>query len=225
MNAHPLDSPVWASLRGPHVEYSQGDDRTRRYASDVSIFSGCALPGDWSALSALAGPGGVTVPFQPDLGEPPTGWKVLFDSVAHQMVLADDATSRTADVDELGEADVADMLALTKATKPGPFLPRTYLLGGYVGVREQGTLIAMAGTRFNTGDFVEISAVCTSADARGRGLAATLTLHVADRVRAAGATPFLHVLSTNLNALALYERLGFVTRRSYPVRAFRVPDE
>jgi hypothetical protein len=47
----------------------------------------------------------------------------------------------------LGVADVPEMLDLTARTKPGPFLPRTFELGTYLGIRRDGRLVAMAGER------------------------------------------------------------------------------
>ena len=35
---------------------------------------------------------------------------------------------------------------------------------------------------------------------------------------ARGDTPFLHVVSTNARAIALYERMGFTPAREVPVR-------
>jgi hypothetical protein len=37
----------------------------------------------------------------------------------------------------LGAADVPEMLELTARTKPGPFLPRTFELGPYLGIRHR----------------------------------------------------------------------------------------
>ena len=48
---------------------------------------------------------------------------------------------------KLTEADVPEMLALTKLTEPGPFLPRTIELGSYFGIHDAGSLVAMAGER------------------------------------------------------------------------------
>jgi hypothetical protein len=106
------------------------------------------------------------------------------------------------------------MLALATLTKPGPFRRATHKLGRFVGVRDGGRLIAMAGERLQTDDFVEISAVCTHPDYRGQGLGAALLSTVGARIASEGRTPFLHTYADNEGAIALYRRLGFETRRA-----------
>ena len=89
-------------------------------------------------------------------------------------------------------------------------------MGRYWGhVDADDRLLAMAGERLHLTGFTEISAVCTHPDARGRGLAAALTRHVAPRaILERGETPFLHVAADNDAALRVYERLGFRRRRT-----------
>jgi ribosomal protein S18 acetylase RimI-like enzyme len=113
---------------------------------------------------------------------------------------------------ELGAGDAADMLAQAEAAKPGPFGPRSALLGGFVGVRDaDGRLVATAGERFRLPGFVELSAICVRPDARSRGLGAALTRHLVRRALARGEAPFLHVFPDN-PAAALYARLGLRER-------------
>jgi hypothetical protein len=110
---------------------------------------------------------------------------------------------------ELGDADAPEMLALARLTDPGPFFERTHRLGGFVGLRHEGRLIAMAGERMKVPGFTEVSAVCTHPDHRGRGLAGALMRVVAQRILARGDTPFLHSYAANTGAVRLYETLGF----------------
>jgi predicted GNAT family acetyltransferase len=104
------------------------------------------------------------------------------------------------------------MLALATLTRPGPFRARTHTLGRFIGVREGGQLIAMAGERLQTEDFVEVSGICTHPDYRGRGLAAGLTRAIAARLTDEGKTPFLHAYASNIGAISLYQDLGFTLR-------------
>jgi predicted GNAT family acetyltransferase len=104
------------------------------------------------------------------------------------------------------------MLDLTALTKPGPFGPRTHELGYYVGIRDGGKLVAMAGERLKVPGYTEISAVCTHPDHLGKGYAAALMSEIMRSIRARGEKPFLHVRGDNSRAIAIYERLGFHTR-------------
>ncbi len=69
----------------------------------------------------------------------------------------------------LGKRDAAEMVALAELTHPGPFAASTVEFGGYLGVRREGRLVAMAGRRLQLPGWTEISAVCTHPDHRGKG--------------------------------------------------------
>ena len=85
-------------------------------------------------------------------------------------------------------------------------------------------IVAMAGERLQLPTAVEISGVCTAAQARGRGYAATLVVTVARQIQARGALPFLHVREANTDAIRLYERLGFRVRTVKDVALLRAPE-
>jgi predicted GNAT family acetyltransferase len=84
-------------------------------------------------------------------------------------------------------------------------------------VKVGGRLVAMAGERMKPQGFTEVSGVCTHPDHRGHGYAAALTALVAERIRARGETPFLHVFPHNAGAISVYRRLGFAFRREVTV--------
>ncbi|MBI3428777.1 MAG: GNAT family N-acetyltransferase, partial [Actinobacteria bacterium] len=207
---HILDRAVWASLSGPHAHFAEVDGMARRYPVDVSPFGAIAdpyNPQDWRDLAGLIGPGGHIVFTGRDL-HIADGWQVIDGGYGLQMTGEYVEGERDAEAIPLGVDDVPEMLDLVSRAEPGPFLPRTVELGGYLGIRVDGALVAMAGCRLHPTGWREISAVCTDASQRGKGLAGRLVKAVAAIIRAEGDIPFLHVSETNENAIRLYETLG-----------------
>jgi predicted GNAT family acetyltransferase len=105
------------------------------------------------------------------------------------------------------------MMDLVAAAKPGPFGLLTPELGTYLGIREGGRLVAMAGERLRVPGYVELSAICTHPDARGRGFGLSLTQGLLALAYQRHETAFLHVGADNKAAVCLYQRLGFRVRR------------
>ncbi|WP_280365852.1 GNAT family N-acetyltransferase [Nocardia wallacei] len=116
-----------------------------------------------------------------------------------------------------------DFLALIARTQPGPYAPRTIEMGAYLGLRVDGRLVAMAGERLHPPGWTEISAVCTDAEFRGRGIGSRLVRAVGARIRARGETPFLHALARNTTAIGLYETLGFTLRQRSALTLVQAP--
>lgn len=225
---HVLDNPAWAALSGAHAAFAEhpagGGVRAARYAPEVAPFSALADPDDprsWADLHELAGDGG-TASLSGVL-TPPAGWETVGAMPGVQLV----DTSLRARPDpgavRLGTSDVPEMLALIALARPGPFLPRTVELGTYLGIREGGRLVAMAGERLRPPGWTEISAVCTRPGHRGRGLATRLVRAVAAGVRERGEVPFLHTAASNTAAIRLYESIGFTLRRRLFFMAVRAP--
>ncbi|MFT7649713.1 MAG: putative GNAT family acetyltransferase [Candidatus Poriferisodalaceae bacterium] len=120
---------------------------------------------------------------------------------------------------ELTSADADEMVAITDLTEPGPFLRRTIEIGGYVGLRRDGQLVAMAGQHLRG----EVSAVCTHPSAQRLGLGAYATLKVAEAIRARGGEAVLHVRETNETAHRLHQRIGFRADGEFHVTALIQP--
>ena len=129
-----------------------------------------------------------------------------------QMTGENVIVQRDEELIELGINDVPEMLDLISLTQPGPFSPRTVELGGYLGLRIGGKLVAMAGRRMHPPGWIEISAVCTDPEYQGKGLGGRLVKAVAAEIIAEGDVPFLHVSELKDHAIRLYETLGFRIR-------------
>lgn len=215
-----LDNPAWHSLTGRHRALSEGNDRVRRYLPDVSPFAavrGWDDPRVWDDILALAGPA-ADFPFTGAEPQAPQGWSRSLIGDGVQLVESPALAPQrdrpeVAGLVRLGEADIPEMLALVERTEPGPFLPGTYRLGTYLGIRRHGRLVAMAGERLQPPGWTEISAVCTDEEFRGQGLASQLVLAVAAGIHERGERALLHASVTNENAIRLYLNLGFVLRR------------
>lgn len=217
---HPLDRAAWSALTSRQKPLSLGDDRARRLEPGYGLFAAAAdaSPENLAALADLVRATGPAAFFEVDPPERLPGVRITAGDPITQMVCVD---PRPVEPDfqvlELGDADGPEMFELAALTRPGPFFARTHQLGGFVGARVDGRLAAMAGERLKLTGHTEVSAVCVHPDFRGRGYAAALMSLVTRRIVEQGDTAFLHVYDHNRPAIALYERLGWRTRRSVKV--------
>jgi predicted GNAT family acetyltransferase len=216
-----LDNPMWSALTTAQSHFALGGPHAKRYPAEVAPFIAVAEPSTAAAraLAEIVAPGETVniVSVTPKLEE---GWTLLATGNIVQMVWRDDAplpAEDASDIVPLGDADAADMLALTALVFPGYFRPRTPEMGAYFGIRQRSRFAAMAGERMKIHAYEEISAVCTHPDFTGRGYAARLINHLVAKQLQRGITPFLHVNETNARARSLYERLGFADRASLPL--------
>ena len=218
MSGHPLDNPVFTSLTGAHRGLADVDDSgglAARYQVDVADFGGLADAADagcWEALEAVLAGGYTCVIAEPTVV--PDGWETIMVIPGVQMDGTALEPAEAPDAITLGDDDVDEMLALVERTRPGPFLRRTNHMGRYIGIRQDGDLVAMAGERMHPPGWTEISAVCTDERCRGQGLGTKLVRAVAVGIRERDELPFLHAAASNVNAIRLYEALGFTIRRT-----------
>ena len=217
-----LDNIMWNCLSADHAGFAVGSGDVRRYAPGFSPIVGFANPQqpDFGTLAKYCQPG---ESFYCHIwsGEAPAGWQVDRQAMMFKMVwdAPMPAEDPAPDALLLRPEQAPQALELAGLTNPGPFGIRTPELGEYFGYFDAGRLIAMGGERMRAGHLHEISGICTHPDFQGRGLAKRLTLKLVRRQMQRGMTPFLHVMSHNSGARALYEKLGF---RNYLETVVRV---
>src|SRR5271166_2378081 len=197
---HPLDNVVWTALTTRQANLSESFDQARRFMPEISMIGGFLepTPRGYDSLAALLAPGqtvnlALDKPYQPR-----PGWKLIFGTPMPQMVcdgasVPPSLSASDPEIVELGAADVPEMMGLTALTKPGPFSRRTHEMGTYLGIRNNGKLIAMAGERMRVPGHTEVSAVCTHPEHTGHGYGRILMTEVMRRIFSRGETPFLHV--------------------------------
>lgn len=199
--SHPLDRAVWTALNTRLSAFAtqESNIHAARLDPQVGIFLACA-DGSSDSLAALgelarAYPGAGLIEREGSAIADvlPEGISVSsripLVQMTAQALTADD---RSVAYETLTEADAPAMLALATLTKPGPFRSATRKLGPFIGVKQDGRLIAMAGRRLRVDGFTELSGICTHPDHRGKGLAAALSRAVVAEILASCETAFLH---------------------------------
>lgn len=219
--SHPLDRAVWNALttRLSGLVTADSDDRAVRLDPEVGIFlaGSDVTPETLSGMAELAlrhpGAGMVEMAGGPMAALYLPGVEVVSRIPLVQMVAAA-LTPGGPDLafETLTEADAPDMLALATLTRPGPFRSATRRLGPFIGMKQDGQLVAMAGRRLRVDGFTELSGVCTHPDWRGQGYAAGLSRAVAGEILASGEGVFLHAFAEHAAAIAFYRSLGFEVR-------------
>ena len=91
-------------------------------------------------------------------------------------------------------------------------------MGRVLGIKAEGRLVGYLSYRV-TFDEAEVMNIAVLPEFRRRGLAASMMNAYHDKARASGAaSSFLEVRASNVSALGLYEKLGYVragTRKNY----------
>ena len=223
-----LDNPILNALLTDHESLAISVFPARRYPAAIGPLAGTAgqMQASCDALRGLAGAGGLLALFLHDPPALPQGWSLFRGGVLTQMICREPKFGEVRPpgagitLRRLGVADVPVMMELAALTEPGPFRERTIELGNFYGVFEEKRLLAMAGQRLRVPGFVEVSAVCTHPEARGRGYAGVAMREVMRDIACEGRTPFLHAFDDN-PAIRLYERLGFTHRCSFHLAVIR----
>lgn len=229
LSVHPLDNPTWAALTSYQQQHALVAAKARRFRPELTVHGALAeqTPEAWRDLQQLAGDAPVSL-FSPQALELPPGWTITRSVELYLMVHEDDDAARPATESQVGKRspvndeahivqlspdDLPQMSDLYEATRPGRKLyQRMMELGGFLGIKTAGQVVAMACLRLHFPGFREISTVGTLPGHEGRGYATALVSELVRRIRVAGETPFLTVRTDNARAIGIYRRLGFRER-------------
>ncbi len=209
-----LVNPVLRSLTGPHRGFALTGSSILRYQPDILPFAAVAEAGTVLSAASVLKHGTVffcdVLPTLSGNGAAESRFRVaqmIYRGKAHAVPPHEEEL-------ELSLTHAADMVALTDVAFPGFFRIHTVQLGRYLGIKQDGRLVAMAGERFRFPGAREISAVCTRPGFTGRGYAAHLVTRL---LNTTSELAFLHVTESNTRAVGLYERLGFEHARTVEV--------
>lgn len=213
---HPLDNVAWNSLTSTHRHLGIIGKKAAKYHPNVSMIAGIVENTEeaYSELAEIVEPG-VPVAFVGN--DPPDdhpSWMVMRRAEVYQMVIEAPIEYEEMKFVSLTPEDVPEMMKLVELTQPGPFSSGTIEMGNYIGIKEDGELIAMGGERMKPEGYTEVSGICTHPDHRGKGYAKAITGALTNAIFERGETPFLHVFNQNTPAIKLYEKLGYKTRRT-----------
>ncbi len=195
----------------------------------MTILGALQKPSDeaYAGLATLAAEHPVTI-YSATASLLPLGWTTSRHVELVQMVHEGELPAETqteaavGDVIALTEADVPEMSVLYAATRPGRTLcPLIQRLGGFLGMRKNGMLVAMGGLRLHLAGYREITTVGTLPGYTGRGYATAVVSGLVRRIRDAGDQAFLTVGKDNTRAREIYWRLGFRERVQFHSRTIR----
>lgn len=220
-----LDNPVWQALGSRQQHFNEGNEQVKYFPADVAPFIAVENWDErsWPALLKAMPAGRSFSVLVSDAFTLPGDLQLIFSLPLYQLVCSAQKPYQQTGINlkPLGKEHIPQMLALTAATKPGPFFERTIEFGHYLGIFEGDELLAMAGERLKMNGYTEASAICTKPGHGGRGYASCLLSAVSAKIIAAGDMPFLHVKQDNEPAIAVYKKLGYEIRRETYFAVFK----
>lgn len=212
-DSYKLDNPVWHSLSETHSKFTINYRGIKFYDPEYCSFSGTNEEYDVDAIYDYAElmDSFFIVGEKPVL---PNGLQLKNEVICLQMIIEKPIeVSITDEIVLLTPSHTEALYELVNLVQPGYFMMKTALMGNYYGIFENGVLIAVTGERMQMDAFIEISAVITHPDHAGRGYAKQLVAHAVNTVCKQKKIPYLHVVKSNIRAIKLYEKLGFITKR------------
>jgi ribosomal protein S18 acetylase RimI-like enzyme len=216
---HALDNPIWTALTTKQATLAHSSALARRFPPEMALLGALAANTAmaFDSLAQLIQRDPVTLYFlaPPNLA---VGWEVVRAVELHQMV-RETAVALSAQNDsapqviELTTSDLPEMSEIYAGTRPGRALcQRIQKLGTFLGVRNEGKLVAMGGIRLHFAGHREITTVATRPEFEGRGYGTALMRALVERIYSRGERPFLTVRTDNSRAIQIYRKLGFTER-------------
>lgn len=215
MNVEKLDNPTWFSLTETHKDFAIDYNGIKFYHPSYCPFGGFINPDSTETgidAYALLTNNFYVVGDRPMFNDHVQLKKELvcnqmflerrIDNVMQEPIIKLETTKQK-----------ADLFDLVNFVQPGYFNDKTSDLGSYYGIYKDNKLIAVTGERMKMNEYTEISAVVTHPEHLGNGYAKQLIAYTSEKIFSQNKIPYLHVADTNKNAIGLYEKLGFWTRR------------
>ena len=225
---HILDNMIWNAITTGNKDIAIKNDDVGCYLPEIAPFAGMKNfndPNLKKLYEFIPANRSVAISSLNKMDHDEGRWKLIQPMDITQMVYEHSVniftTKNSQLIVPLSDEHVPQMIELTALTRPGPFLQQTIRFKNYFGIFIEGRLAAMTGQRMHPKPYMEVSAVCTHPDFRGLGYAKALMLHVMKIILDNSFTPFLHVLSNNINAIELYKTIGFRTRKEIFVDVIR----
>ena len=225
---HILDNMIWNAITTGNNDIAIVNGDVGCYLPDIAPFAGMKERNDANLKKLyefIPANRSVAISSLNKMDHDESRWKLIQPMDITQMVFEHSVNTFTTKnsplIVPLSDEHVPQMIELTALTRPGPFLQQTIRFKNYFGIFINGRLAAMTGQRMHPIPYMEVSAVCTHPDFRGLGYAKALMLHVMKIILDNSFTPFLHVLSNNINAIELYKTIGFRTRKQIFVDVIR----
>lgn len=225
---HILDNMIWNAITTGNNDIAVINGDVGCYLPDIAPFAGMRKFNDVNLKKLyefIPATRSVAISSLHKMDHDESRWKLLQPMDVTQMVYefpVDTFITKNSNlIVPLSNEHIPQMIELTALTRPGPFLQQTIRFKNYFGIFIDNRLAAMTGQRMHPGPYMEVSAVCTHPDFRGKGYAKALMLHVMKIILDNSFIPFLHVLSNNFNAIELYKTIGFQTRKQIYVDVIR----
>lgn len=211
-----LKNPVWYALNETHHKFLINLNGMFFYDPEICTFG--AFEEDSTTAEALNAYAKLTEKFflVTEKGHPKfdTSQVVLQRKIEGcQMVLDKLVEVKVQEtIVPLSEAYKDEIYDLIWLVMPGYYQKRSFEMGNYYGIFKDGKLVAIAGQRMQTNDFIEVSGVVTHPDYTRKGFAKQLVYHVSREIIKANKNAILHTTKGN-TAIPLYESLGYTLTR------------